>query len=80
MYILGIYAYHGDAASIYDEGEFLMKRTIICTIFGVALLFVGLPLRASSTCSNPNSILNATYGWPRGCSLSQLIENRDYTH
>jgi hypothetical protein len=40
-----------------------MKRTIICTIFGVALLFVGLPLRASSTCSNPNSILNATYGW-----------------
>ena len=40
-----------------------MKRTIICTVFGVALLFVGLPVRASSTCSNPNSILNATYGW-----------------
>ena len=70
MYILGIYAYHGDAASIYDEGEFLMKGTIICTIFGVALLFVGLPLRASSTCSNPN----ATFGWLAEGMLAESID------
>ena len=74
MYVLGIYAYHGDAASIYDEGEFLMKGTIICTIFGVALLFVGLPLRASSTCSNPNSILNATFGWLAEGMLAESID------
>ena len=41
--------------------EVFMK--IICTIVGVVLLFVGLAPRASGTCTNPNSILQATYGW-----------------
>ena len=36
---------------------------IICTIVGVVLLFVGIAPRASGTCTNPNSILHATYGW-----------------
>ena len=40
-----------------------MKPSIVCTIIGVALLFVGLSPRASGTCTNPNSILHATYGW-----------------
>jgi hypothetical protein len=40
-----------------------MKRSITCTIFAVFLLFGGLPLRASGICTNPNSILHATYGW-----------------
>ena len=40
-----------------------MKRSAICTVLGVVLLFLGLPLRASSACTNPNSILDATYGW-----------------
>jgi hypothetical protein len=40
-----------------------MKSSIICTVVGVVLLFVGLPPQAKSSCTNPNSILNATYGW-----------------
>ena len=40
-----------------------MKKTIVCTIVGVVFLFVGLAARASGTCTNPNSILHATYGW-----------------
>jgi len=40
-----------------------MKPSIICTVVGVILLFVGLPPQAKSSCTNPNSILNATYGW-----------------
>lgn len=38
-------------------------KPIICTVVGVALLFAGLAPRASGTCTNPNSILHATYGW-----------------
>ena len=38
-----------------------MKQSIICTVFGVVLLFVGLAPRASGSCTNPNSILHATY-------------------
>jgi hypothetical protein len=40
-----------------------MKRSIIGIVLGVVLLYIGLPLRASSTCTNPNAILHATYGW-----------------
>ena len=40
-----------------------MKKSIVCTIVGVVFLFVGLAPQASGTCVNPNSILNATYGW-----------------
>ena len=40
-----------------------MKPSIICAAVGVALLFIGFPTHATSTCSNPNSILNASYGW-----------------
>jgi len=40
-----------------------MKPLFICTVLGIVLLFVGLPPQAKSTCVNPNSILNATYGW-----------------
>jgi hypothetical protein len=40
-----------------------MKPLFICTVVGIVLLFVGLPPQARSTCTNPNSILNATYGW-----------------
>ena len=36
---------------------------IICAVVGVVLLFAGLPPQAKSSCTNPNSILNATYGW-----------------
>jgi hypothetical protein len=40
-----------------------MKPSVICAFVGVVFLFVGLPPLAKSTCTNPNSILNATYGW-----------------
>jgi hypothetical protein len=40
-----------------------MKPSMICTVVGVVLLIVGLPPQARSTCANPNSILNAMYGW-----------------
>jgi hypothetical protein len=40
-----------------------MKQSTICAVVGVVLLLAGLPSRAHSTCSNPYSILNATYGW-----------------
>lgn len=39
-----------------------MKLSIVCTLVAVVFLF-GLAPRASATCTNPNSILNATYGW-----------------
>jgi hypothetical protein len=41
-----------------------MKPSMICTtVVVVVFLFAGLPPRAQSSCTNPNSILNATYGW-----------------
>ncbi len=40
-----------------------MKKSIVCTLVAVVFLFVGLAPRASGTCTNPNSILDATYGW-----------------
>ena len=40
-----------------------MKPPIVCTLVAVVFLFVGLVPGASGTCVNPNSILNATYGW-----------------
>jgi hypothetical protein len=40
-----------------------MKPSIICTVVAVVFLFVGLAPMASGTCTNPNSILHATYGW-----------------
>jgi hypothetical protein len=40
-----------------------MKPSIVCTLVGVVFLFVGLAPRVSGTCTNPNSILHATYGW-----------------
>jgi hypothetical protein len=40
-----------------------MKPSIVCTVVGVLFLFVGLPPQAKSACTNPNSILNGTYGW-----------------
>jgi len=38
-------------------------KPIICTVVGVVLVFAGLPPQAKSACTNPNSILHATYGW-----------------
>ena len=40
-----------------------MKPSIVCTLVAVVFLFVGLTPQASATCPNPNSILQATYGW-----------------
>ena len=40
-----------------------MKPLFISTVLGIVLLLVGLPPQAKSTCINPNSMLNATYGW-----------------
>jgi len=40
-----------------------MKPSIVCTLVAVVFLFVGLAPPASGTCTNPNSILHATYGW-----------------
>jgi hypothetical protein len=40
-----------------------MKKTIVCTLVALVFLFVGLAPRASGTCTNPNSVLHATYGW-----------------
>jgi len=40
-----------------------MKPSIICTVVAVVFLFVGLVPGASGTCTNPNNILHATYGW-----------------
>jgi hypothetical protein len=39
-----------------------MKSSIICTVVGAVIMF-GLVPRAKSDCTNPNSILNGTYGW-----------------
>jgi hypothetical protein len=47
-----------------------VKPSIICTVIAVVLLFVGLPPQAKSACTNPNSILNATYGWLADNALS----------
>jgi hypothetical protein len=49
-----------------------MKPSIICTVAGVVFLFAGLPPRANSTCTNPNGILNATYGW-QGQALQAFV-------
>jgi hypothetical protein len=46
-----------------------MKPSTICTLVAVAFLFAGLAPGASGTCTNPNSLLNATYGWQSGDSL-----------
>ncbi len=40
-----------------------MKKSIVYTLAAVVFLLVGLAPRASGTCTNPNSILNGTYGW-----------------
>ena len=40
-----------------------MKPSIVCTLVAVVFLFVGFAPPASGTCTNPNSILHATYGW-----------------
>ena len=40
-----------------------MKTSIIYAVVGVFCLFLGLPPQAKSFCTNPNSILNASYGW-----------------
>ena len=40
-----------------------IRLSMICTVIGVVFLFIGLPPQARSTCTSPNSILNATYGW-----------------
>ena len=40
-----------------------IRLSMMCTVVGVVLLFVGHPPQANSACTNPNSILNATYGW-----------------
>ncbi len=40
-----------------------MKKSISCTLVAIVFLFVGLAPLASGTCTNPNSILHATYGW-----------------
>ena len=40
-----------------------MKKTISCTLVALVFLFVGLAPQASGTCTNPNSVLHATYGW-----------------
>jgi len=39
-----------------------MKASIICTVVGAVIVF-GLVPQAKSDCTNPNSILNGTYGW-----------------
>ncbi len=39
-----------------------MKASIVSTVVGAVILF-GLVPQAKSDCSNPNSILNSTYGW-----------------
>jgi hypothetical protein len=39
-----------------------MKPSIIYAVVGAAILFALVP-QAKSVCLNPNSILNATYGW-----------------
>jgi hypothetical protein len=39
-----------------------VEKLIVCTL-AVVFLFVGFAPQASGTCTNPNSILNATYGW-----------------
>src|SRR6266404_2015714 len=33
------------------------------TLIFVVFLFAGVPIPASSACTNPNGILHATYGW-----------------
>ena len=38
-----------------------MKASTI--VFSVFLFASGVPLSAKGACTNPNSILNATYGW-----------------
>lgn len=40
-----------------------MKASSNHALVGVVFLLVGLPLQAEGACTNPNSILNATYGW-----------------
>jgi len=40
-----------------------MKSSTIRSFVGVALLFMGTLPHARALCLNPNSILNATYGW-----------------
>jgi hypothetical protein len=40
-----------------------MKPSIVCTLVAVVLLFVGFAPPASGTCTNPNGVLHATYGW-----------------
>jgi hypothetical protein len=40
-----------------------MKTSIIYAVVGVVFLFGGMPPQAKSTCTNPNAILNASYGW-----------------
>ena len=49
-----------------------MKSSTICTLVAVAFLFAGFAPGASGTCTNPNTILNATYGWQSGDSLIAL--------
>jgi len=52
-----------DPFSIHNQGVFHMKPSIVCTFVAVVFLFAGLAPRASGSCANPNSILNAAYGW-----------------
>jgi hypothetical protein len=41
-----------------------MKPSIVCTLFAVVFLLVGLaPSASGATCPNPNTVLHATYGW-----------------
>ena len=40
-----------------------MKPSIVCTLVVFVFSFFGLAPWASSSCTNPNSILHATYGW-----------------
>ena len=51
-----------------------MKTSFIYTIVGAVLLFGFVP-QAKSDCSNPNSILNATYGW-QGEALGTTGNNK----
>src|SRR5262249_2061949 len=46
-----------------------MKPSIICTVVGVVTLFALVP-QGRSVCLNPNSMLNATYGWQGEALLS----------
>jgi hypothetical protein len=49
---------------LYQDKELIfMKPSIVCTVVAAVFLFVGLAPRANGTCTNPNSILHATYGW-----------------